>query len=216
MRSATSDRSRVRRHAERGRYDAETVHAILDAGIVGHLAFLDGAVPIVVPMLYARNGHELYLHGSPQSRVLGLAREGARLCVTVTHVDGLVLARSHFHHSVNYRSVVVMGAGRLVEEREEKLEAMRLLVEHIVPGRAADSRGPSDGELKATEMVAMAIEEASAKVRTGPPIDTNKDLELPHWAGVLPLRIEPGQPVAEPGCDGPVPEYVRSWGRRDD
>ncbi len=205
-----SDQTRVRRHSERGRYDEATVHAILDAGFVGHLAFVQDGQPIAVPMLYARAGDVLYLHGSPQSRALGLAGDGARLCLTVTHVDGLVLARSHFHHSVNYRSVVVIGAGRPVEERTEKLEAMRRLVEHIVPGRADDSRGPSDGELKATEMVAMTIDGASAKVRTGPPIDTTKDRELPFWAGILPLSVVAGEPIADGTCPPPVPEYVRT------
>lgn len=210
MSGPPSDRARVRRHSERGRYDAETVHAILDAGFVGHLAFVQDGQPIAVPMLYARAGDVLYLHGSPQSRAVGLAGEGVRLCLTVTHVDGLVLARSHFHHSVNYRSVVVMGEGRVVDERVEKLDAMRRLVEHIVPGRAEDARGPSDGELKATEMVAMTIDEASAKIRTGPPIDTGRDLELPVWAGVLPLSVVAGEPIADAGCPLPVPEYVRA------
>lgn len=205
-----TDRTRVRRHSERAHYDEATVHEILDAGLVGHLAFLQDGDPIAVPMLYVRVGDQLYLHGSPQSRVLGLAREGARLCLTVTLVDGLVLARSAFHHSINYRSVVVLGTGRRVDAREEKLEAMRLLVEHIVPGRSDDARGPSEGELKATEIVAMTLSEASAKVRSGPPIDSKADLELPIWAGVLPVKLTAGEPIADAGCPLPVPEYVRA------
>jgi nitroimidazol reductase NimA-like FMN-containing flavoprotein (pyridoxamine 5'-phosphate oxidase superfamily) len=211
--SPSTDRTTVRRHAERGRYDRETVEAILDEGLVGHLAFVADGQPFAVPMLYARRGEQLYLHGSPQSRVLGAAAGGVPLCLTVTHVDGLVLARSAFHHSVNYRSVVVLGTGRRVDERAEKLEAMRLLVEHIVPGRSADARGPSAGELKATEIVAMTISEASAKVRTGGPVDSRGDYKLPVWAGELPLALVPGVPFADNCCTAALPAYVREYVR---
>jgi hypothetical protein len=211
-----SDRTKVGRHAERARYDAETVHAILDEGIVGHLAFVADGHPFAVPMLYARSGEMLYLHGSPRSRVLGVAGAGVPVCLTVTLLDGLVLARSAFHHSVNYRSVVVLGHARPVDDREEKLESMRLLVDHVVPGRTADARGPSDGELRTTEMLAMSITEASAKIRTGPPVDTGKDLKLPVWAGVLPLTLTPQPPVADEHCAAAVPSYVTSYQRPGD
>lgn len=211
-----SDRARVNRHGERGRYDDETVFSILDEGFVGHLGFVADGQPFVLPMLYARAGDQLYLHGSPRARVLGLAGQAAPLCLTVTLVDGIVLARSAFHHSVNYRSVVVLGEGRRVEEREEKLESMRLLVDHVMPGRSADARGPSEGELTATEMVAMTISEASAKVRTGPPADVKKDLTLPVWAGVLPLVTIAGEPLAdELTGEEPVPDYIASVVGRD-
>jgi nitroimidazol reductase NimA-like FMN-containing flavoprotein (pyridoxamine 5'-phosphate oxidase superfamily) len=209
----TSERTAVRRHAERGRYDSETVHAILDEGLVGHLAFVADGQPFAIPMLYARSGEQIYLHGSPRSRVLGVAAEGVPVCLTVTLIDGLVLARSAFHHSMNYRSVVLLGRARSVEDRDEKLEAMRLLVEQIVPGRTADARGPSAGELKTTEMLAMSIDEASAKVRTGPPIDSKRDLKLPVWAGVVPLTLVPQAPLPDDECAAAAPSYVTSYRR---
>ncbi len=204
-------RIRVRRHAERGRYDAETVEAILDEGFVGHLAFVEDGQPYAIPMLYVRSGETLYLHGSPHSRLLGVAGEPGAVSFTVTLIDGLVLARSAFHHSVNYRSVVVLGTGHRVEDRDEQLEAMWRLVDHIVPGRADDARGPSDGELKATGIVALTIAEASAKVRTGPPIDSGRDYELPVWAGVLPLAIVPGEPRPDERNAAVLPDYVRDY-----
>jgi uncharacterized protein len=203
--------TQINRHDERGRYDEETVHAILDEGYVGHLGFVADDYPVVLPMLYARKGDQLYLHGSPRARALGLGREGARFCFTVTLIDGLVLARSAFHHSINYRSVVVYGEGREVTDRDEKLESMTLLVDHVVPGRSADARGASDGELKATEMVAMTISEASAKVRTGPPGDVRKDLKLPVWAGVLPIGTVGGEPIPDEHVGAtPLPDYIAS------
>jgi nitroimidazol reductase NimA-like FMN-containing flavoprotein (pyridoxamine 5'-phosphate oxidase superfamily) len=177
-------------------------------GYVGHVAFVDDGQPYCTPMLYARKDDIIYLHGSPQSRLLTLAATGVPLCLTVTLVDGLVLARSWFHHSINYRSVVVLGTGRQVSDRDEKLESMRILVDHIVPGRAADSRWASDGELKGTEMVAMSLNEASAKVRTGPPVDSGRDLELPYWGGVLPLSTVAGEPIPDEHNGQPVPAYL--------
>ncbi len=205
-------RNRVRRHAERGRYDREAVHEILDAAWLGHVGFVIDGQPHVIPMLYARDGDTLYLHGALRSRLLALMGRGAPLCFTVTIVDGLVLARSWMHHSVNYRSVVVFGHARPVRARAQKLEAMRLLVDHIIPGRAADSRGPSETELRATEIVALTITEASAKVRAGGPVDLESDLELPIWAGVLPLQTTAGEPQADEYCTPAVPpSYVRSF-----
>jgi uncharacterized protein len=206
----SSERTRIRRHSERARYDEQTVHAILDEGYVGHVAFVDDGQPYCTPMLYARKDDIIYLHGSPQSRLLTLAATGVPLCLTVTLIDGVVLARSWFHHSINYRSAVVLGTGRQVSDRDEKLESTRILVDHIVPGRAADSRWASDGELKGTEMVAMSLAEASAKVRTGPPIDSARDLELPYWGGVLPLSTVAGEPIPDEHNGQPLPEYVRA------
>ena len=211
--ASVSARATVRRRAGRARYDREAVHAILDEGLVGHVAFAVDGQPYAIPMLYARDGDEVYLHGSPLSRLVGEVADGIEVCLTVTLIDGLVLARSAFHHSVNYRSVVVLGTGRRVDERAEKLEAMRLLVEHIVPGRSADARGPSAGELKATEIVAMTISEASAKVRTGGPVDSRGDYKLPVWAGELPLALVPGVPFADNCCTAALPAYVREYVR---
>ncbi len=198
----------MRRHAERGHYDRDTIEAILDDACVGHLAFVAEEQPYALPMLYVRQGDQLFLHGAPRSRLLGIVAKGARLCFTVTHVDGLVLARSVFHHSVNFRSVVVLGEGRAVRERGAKLRAMDALVEHIVPGRTAEARGPNETELKATEIVALTISEASAKVRTGGPVDVGADLELPVWAGQVPLRVTARAPVPDAGCTLPVPDNV--------
>jgi len=207
---ANDARNRVRRHPERGHYDRETIESILDAGFVGHLAFVADEQPYVLPMLYVRQDEEIFLHGAPRGRLMSTIAQGAHLCFTVTHIDGLVMARSVFHHSVNFRSVVVLGEARAVREREAKLSAMEALVEHIVPGRTAEARGPNDTELKATEIVALTISEASAKVRTGGPVDTGADVELPVWAGYVPLRVVAGVPVPDAGCELAVPAYVGS------
>jgi nitroimidazol reductase NimA-like FMN-containing flavoprotein (pyridoxamine 5'-phosphate oxidase superfamily) len=201
-------RSRVRRHAERGRYDRKSVESILDSAFHGHLAFIDDDQPIAIPMLYVRVGDQLYLHGAPASRVLKIVGQEPPLAFTVTQLDGLVLARSWFNHSVNYRSVVVFGVGRAVSEREEKLDAMRLLVDHIIPGRADDSRWPTDKELRATSIVAMSIDDASAKVRTGGPGDDEEDYLLAHWAGHVPVRMVTDAPVPDARCGASVPPYV--------
>jgi nitroimidazol reductase NimA-like FMN-containing flavoprotein (pyridoxamine 5'-phosphate oxidase superfamily) len=208
-------RTTVRRRAGRGRYERATINAILDEGLVGHVAFVSDGQPYAMPMLYARAGDHIYLHGSPLSRLLGSLAGEAPLCLTVTLLDGLVLARSAFHHSVNYRSVVVLGRGRAVREPAEKLAALRTIVEHVSPGRSADARGPSEQELEATELIGLALDEASAKVRTGPPVDAPEDYALPVWAGELPLRLTVGEPVTDPRCTEPVPESVRrERGRR--
>jgi nitroimidazol reductase NimA-like FMN-containing flavoprotein (pyridoxamine 5'-phosphate oxidase superfamily) len=203
----------VRRRAGRGRYDRDTIDAILDEGLIGHVAFVARDHPYAIPMLYARRRDEIYLHGSPLSRLVGLAAGEIRLCLTVTLVDGLVLARSAVHHSINYRSAVVLGQGRAVRERGEKDEALRILVERVVPGRSRDARAPSDAELQATEVVAMRIEEASAKIRTGPPVDAAEDSELPVWAGELPLRLTAEEPVPDPRCTAPLPAYLSGYAR---
>ncbi len=208
-------RTRVRRRAGRGAYDRAIIDAILDAGLIGHVALVSDGQPYAIPMLYARAGEELYLHGSPLSRLLGSLVDGAAVCFTVTLLDGLVLARSAFHHSMNYRSVVILGEARAVRGHSEKLAALRTLVEHISPGRSADARGPSQEELEATEVVALSTREASAKVRTGPPVDAPADYELPIWAGELPLALAAGEPLTDPRCRESVPAYVRTYRRRD-
>jgi nitroimidazol reductase NimA-like FMN-containing flavoprotein (pyridoxamine 5'-phosphate oxidase superfamily) len=198
--------TRVRRHPERGRYEREVVDAILDAALVSHVGFAVER-PFVIPMIHARVADTLYLHGSPGSRLLRALERGVDVCVTATLVDGLVLARSQFHHSLNYRSAVVLGRARLVGDDDEKQRALRAIVDHVLPGRADDSRGPSPKELLATKVLALAIDEASAKVRTGPPIDDEEDVALPFWSGVVPLTTKPGRPQpVDP--DLPLPEYL--------
>ncbi|MDH3254620.1 MAG: pyridoxamine 5'-phosphate oxidase family protein [Acidobacteriota bacterium] len=205
----------VRRLPKRGRYDSRTLHAILDEGVVCHVGFAVDGQPYVLPMSYARDGERLFLHGSVASRLMGHLAESVEACVTVTLVDGLVLARSQFHHSMNYRSVVAFGRARAVREPEEKRIALRALVEHLVPGRGDDSRPPSPEELAATEVVEFPLHEASAKVREGPPGDATGDLGLDHWAGVIPLDQVAGSPVAAPDLkdDIPLPAYVRDYRR---
>lgn len=205
----------MKRRAGRARYDRETIDGILDEGIVGHVGVCSDGQPYVIPMLYARTENYIYLHGSPLSRLLGGLVDGARVCLSVTLVDGLVLARSAFHHSLNYRSVVVLGEARAVRDREQKLAALRTLVERIVPGRAADARGPSHHELEATEVLALAIDEVSAKIRTGPPVDAAEDYALPVWAGELPLGVAAGAPVPDSRCAAPLPAYLSSYSRAD-
>lgn len=204
-----SARTRVRRRAGRGHYERERIEQILDAGLVGHLAFVADGQPYAIPMLYVRVGDQLYLHGSPLSRLLKRAVSGTELCFSVTLLDGLVLARSAFHHSLNFRSVVVLGEARAVRGRAEKLAALEALVEHVMPGRSGDAREPSAQELKATEVVALRLDEASAKARTGPPIDAPEDYELSVWAGEIPLQLTPGVPVPDERCTAPLPDYLR-------
>jgi uncharacterized protein len=194
-----SDRTRVRRLPERGRYDRETIHEILDEALICHLAWVtDGGEPRVIPTIHARVDDTLYLHGSNASRALKSVRGGREVCVEVTLLDGLVLARSAFHHSMNYRSVVVYGRARPVTELTEKEIAQRAIVDHVARGRSEDARMPNRSELDQTTFVAVPIDEASAKVRTGPPMDDEEDLALAVWAGVLPLRLVPGDAVPAP------------------
>jgi uncharacterized protein len=209
-----TERTRLRRLPERGTYDRATVHAILDEGFICHLGFVVDGQPYVIPTGYARVGGTLYLHGSTGSR-LGL-RPGMDVCVTVTLVDGLVLARSAFHHSMNYRSVMAIGRTRAIGDPEEKEAALRALVEHIVPGRSDEVRGGDSRELAATAVLALPLGEVSAKVRTGPPQDDDPDYDLPIWAGVLPLALTPGAPAPDPVLDPsiPVPGHVAAWSRK--
>ncbi len=190
-------RTTVRRLPKRGVYDKASINSILDEGFICHVGFAIDGQPYVIPTGYARRGDILYLHGSAASRMLKTAGDGIDICVTVTLLDGLVLARSAFHHSMNYRSVVVLGKARLVTEDEEKRAALHAFTNHVVPGRWEETRQPTAQELKATNVLAVAIEEASAKVRTGPPIDDEEDYAFPVWAGVVPLETKAGVPVAD-------------------
>jgi uncharacterized protein len=213
--SPPTERTRVRRAADRGRYDRTTVHAILDEGLIAHVGFAVDGRPWVMPMAYARIDDEVYLHGAVGNHALRAISDGVELCLTVTLLDGLVLSRSAFHHSMNYRSVMVFGPGRTVEDREEKLRASDALVDHIVPGRAAACRPPTDAELRATRIIAVPLDEASAKIRTGPPKEDEADLGLPHWAGILPLRLTAGDPEPHVAADGDdalaVPAPLAGW-----
>jgi uncharacterized protein len=208
-----TERTRLRRLPERAAYDRATVHAILDEGFVCHVGFVVDGQPQVIPTGYARVGDTLYLHGSSGSR-LGL-RPGIPVCVTVTLLDGIVLARAAFHHSFQYRSVVALGRTRLVTDDGEKDAALAALVDHIVPGRSAHVRPGDRRELAATVVLALALEEVSAKRRTGDPKDDDEDYDLPYWAGILPLTLQPGDPVPDPRLKPgiPVPPHVTAWSR---
>jgi nitroimidazol reductase NimA-like FMN-containing flavoprotein (pyridoxamine 5'-phosphate oxidase superfamily) len=207
-----SERATVRRHADRARYDRETIDAILDEGLICHVGIVDDeGVPVVIPMGYGRAGDRLYLHGLPASRLLRALTSGREACVTVTLVDGLVLAKSTFNHSINYRSVVLFGPARLVRDPEAKTEALRVITEHLVPGRSADARGPNERELKQTTVVEIELAECSAKVRSGPPAGDPEDAGIAAWTGVIPLAVRAGAP--EPAGDAPVPGYVSRYAR---
>ena len=198
MPGRVSHRTRVRRVPQNAVYDAAAILAILDEGFVCHLAFVDGDHPVCVPTLYARLGDHVYVHGSAASRALQASTGGSPVCLTVTLVDGLVLARSAFHHSINYRSVMVFGIADLVEEPKTRLAAIQAFTEKIAPGRSADVRPPSAREMKATAIVRLALTEVSAKVRQGPPVDRAEDYALDHWAGVIPLKLERLAPTPDP------------------
>jgi nitroimidazol reductase NimA-like FMN-containing flavoprotein (pyridoxamine 5'-phosphate oxidase superfamily) len=208
-----TERTRARRLAERAVYDRATVHAVLDEGFLCHVGFVVDGQPYVIPTGYARVGETLYLHGSTGSR-LGL-RPGMDVCVTVTLLEGLVLTRSAFHHSMQYRSVMALGRTRLVSDPEEKQSALRALVDHIVPGRADAIRGPDGKELAATAVLALPLVEVSAKVRGGTVGDEAEDYALPVWAGLLPLRLTAGAPVPDELLDPavPLPAHVAAWRR---
>jgi nitroimidazol reductase NimA-like FMN-containing flavoprotein (pyridoxamine 5'-phosphate oxidase superfamily) len=208
-------RTRVTREPQLGVYDREIAYQILDEGFICHLGFTAEGQTFVIPTSYGRSGNSLYIHGSAGSRMLKQLKEGVAVCVTITLLDGLVLARSVFNHSMNYRSVVILGKATTVEDPEEKLAALRILSEHIIPGRWDDARLPNDRELKATLVLRLPIEEFSAKVRTGPPIDDEDDYSFPTWAGVLPITMQTQPPIRDPRLDGAreVPQYVREWTR---
>jgi len=209
-------RTRLVREAERAVYDREAAYRILDEGFLCHVGFVADGQPFVIPTSYGRKDASLYIHGSAASRMLRQMKDGVPVCLTVTLLDGLVLARSIFNHSMNYRSVVVLGKATLVDDPEEKIEALQLLSEHILPGRWADARRPNERELKATSVLRLPIEEFSAKVRVGPPIDDEEDYSFPTWAGVVPLEMKAGTPIDDPRLDRvrDVPTYARHYTRK--
>jgi hypothetical protein len=209
-------RTRVVREPHRGIYDRATAYQILDEGLICHVGFIIDRQPFVIPTGYGRKEDNLYIHGSAASRMLRNLEQGIPVCVTVTLLDGLVLARSIFNHSMNYRSVVVLGTAVAVNDPQEKLDALRALSEHILPGRWADVRQPNERELKATLVMRLPIEEFSAKVRAGPPIDDEEDYAFPTWAGVIPLTLVPAEPAADPRLSEQMtlPQYVRNYSRR--
>ena len=213
--STPTPRTRVVREPQRAVYDRNVVNRILDEGFICHVGFVVDGQPFVIPTSYGRHEDVLYIHGSAASRMLRNVSGGIPMCVTVTLIDGLVLARSIFNHSMNYRSVVVLGTGTAIEDREEKLTALRLLSEHIVPGRWNEARQPNEKELKATTILRVPIQEFSAKVREGPVIDDEEDYAFPVWAGVLPLNLCTADPIDDSRlADGiGVPDYIKNYSR---
>jgi uncharacterized protein len=214
--SAPSARTRLVREADRAVYDRAAAYKILDEGFICHVGFVADGQPFVIPTGYGRVGDDLYIHGSAASRMLRRVDEGIPVCITVTLLDGLVLARSIFNHSMNYRSVMILGTANAVTDPKEKLEALRLLSEHIIPGRWAESRQPNEKELKATSILKLPIEEFSAKVRQGPAIDDEDDYAFATWAGVVPLNLVAGEPIDDarlmPGLR--APEYAKNYTRK--
>jgi hypothetical protein len=208
-------RTTLRRLPKRGVYDRDLVYQILDEGFVCHVGFVVDEKPIVIPTGYARLNDKLYIHGSQASRMLRTLQEGVDVCLTVTLVDGLVLARSAFHHSINYRSVVIFGRASLVQERSEMLTALRAFSEHVIAGRWDEVREPTEQELRATTVLSLPLEEVSAKVRTGPPLDDEEDYALPVWAGVIPLSLIAGPPVSDERLPRDIqpPQYAVKYKR---
>lgn len=209
-------RTRLVREPHRAVYDREAVYKILDEGFLCHVGFVSDGQPFVIPTSYGRKGDSLFIHGSAASRMLRGMKEGMPVCVTVTLIDGLVLARSIFNHSINYRSVVILGKATPIEAPEQKLAALRALSEHILPGRWDDVRQPNERELKQTAVLGLSIEEFSAKRRTGPPLDDPEDYSFPTWAGILPLELTAGKPVADPNLQAgrEAPPSLRSYSRK--
>ncbi len=213
---AVTPHTKVQRHRERASYDRATAYAILDEALYASVGFAVGETPYVMPMAFARLGDQLVLHGSSKSRLQGVLAAGARLCVTVTLVDGIVLARSAMHHSLNYRSVVVLGCARELTADSEKRDALVAVVDHVLRGRSDATRAPSALELRATRVVAVPLEEVSVKQRFGGPLEDDADLELPYWAGVIPLELRAGEPIADPlhAPSVPVPAGVSGYSPR--
>lgn len=211
-----TERSQIRRLPNRGSHQLKVIHEILDAAFLAHVGFCVNGQPFVIPTLFGRDGEKLYIHGSAASRMLRQLDTGVPACVTVTLVDGLVLARSAFHHSINYRSVVAFGTAKMIEDPARKAEALRIISEHLIKGRWEEVRRPTEQELKATSVLEFAVEEASAKVRTGPPLDDEEDYTLPVWAGVLPLQLtsEAAIPDERLLSGVPLPEYARAYRNR--
>ena len=210
-----STKNKVERKPDRGHYDKKTIYQILDEGLICHVGLIQDNCPIVIPMNYARLNDRILLHGSPASRLLQSIKKGVDVCITVTLLDGLVLARSVLHHSMNYRSVVIFGKGSLIEDYNQKKEAFERIVEHIIPGRWADARRPSDKEIKQTYVVSIPIKEASAKIRSGPVIDNDDDYSFPVWAGLLPMELKPAAPQADSRLSKNIviPDYLKNYKR---
>lgn len=206
-------RNKVVRVAERGAYDSQTIYAILDASPICHLAFVQEGKPFLIPTIHARSGDEILLHGAKAGRLMKHLGAGNDVCIAVTHLDGLVLARSAFHHSMNYRSVVIFGTGRIIEDEAEKMRGFETITNRVLPGRWDEVRQPNAKEMNATALAAISIESASAKVRTGGPMDDEEDYDLPIWAGVVPIRSQMLEPETDPGSkkDLPVPEHVKDF-----
>ena len=206
----------LKRLPERGSFDRATVNAILDEGFICHVGFVVDAQPFVIPTSYARVDDRLFIHGSAASRMLRSLSNGIPVCVTVTLIDALVLARSAFHHSINYRSVVILGTATPLEDSRDKMAAMRAFTEHVVPGRWSQVREPTEQELRATTVLSLPLAEVSAKIRTGPPKDDAEDYAIPVWAGELPLRLTAGTPVADTNgaATHPLPDYILRYDRR--
>jgi uncharacterized protein len=213
--SLQSPRTTVKRLAKRADYGRETINAIIDEALICHVGFVVDGSPAVIATIHTRIGETLYFHGSAASRMLRTLRDGVDVCVTVTILDGLVMARSAFHHSMNYRSVVVMGRGREVVEREERLQVLEALVEHVCAGRARDARQPNEAELRQTLVIAVPLAEASAKIRSGPAADEEEDYALPIWAGIIPLMLTPSAPIDDERLVAGVaaPEYATRYER---
>jgi uncharacterized protein len=210
-----SDRVRLRRKRERGSYERQEIEAILDEGLIAHLGVVQDGQPLVIPTLHARDGETVYCHGSSAGRTLKILAGGAPACLTVSLVDGLVLARSAMHHSANYRSAVLLGSARLVEDPIERRHGFEAIVERIIPGRWPEVRPPTEEEMRATALLALPVDEASAKSRSGPPSDDEEDYALPAWAGVIPLSLRVGEPEPDPRLRAgiAVPEHVRDYRR---
>jgi nitroimidazol reductase NimA-like FMN-containing flavoprotein (pyridoxamine 5'-phosphate oxidase superfamily) len=211
--SIPTPRTRVVREPQRAVYDREVVNQILDEGFICHIGFVVDGQPYVIPTSYGRDGDVLYVHGSAASRMLRSLDQGVPVCVTVTLLDGLVLARSVFNHSMNYRSVVILGTATLLDDPKEKIAALHALSEHILPERWGDSRQPNEKELKATSVLRIPITEFSSKVRVGPPIDDEEDYSFPTWAGVIPLQMKAGVPVPDDRCHREIPAYLQNYSR---
>jgi len=210
-----TSRTKIKRMPSRGHYERELVYQILDEGLVCHVGFAIDSQPFVIPTAYGRLGNCLYIHGASASRMMRSLASGVEVCVTVTLLDGLVLARTVFHHSMNYRSVVIFGTATLVEDADEKLKALEVFTEHIVPGRWAEARQPNRQELAVTSVLALPLDEASAKIRTGLPNDEEQDYSIPVWAGVIPLELTAGEPIEARSLQLGItlPAYARNYTR---
>ncbi|MFK8182962.1 MAG: pyridoxamine 5'-phosphate oxidase family protein [Phormidesmis sp.] len=210
-----TDKTKVKRAPKRGHYDFETVARILDEGLVCHVGFVVDNQPFVIPTAYGRLDNKIYIHGASASRMMKALDAGIDVCLTVTLLDGLVLARSAYHHSMNYRSVVLLGKAEQVSDPDEKRMALKAFTEHVMKGRWNDVRSPNEAELASTVVLSLPITEASAKIRTGPPIDDSADYDLPVWAGVLPLHQQPGLPITDPqlSVEVEIPDNVSAYSR---